>query len=415
MDYLTRLKRLREVRLLIELKKYNKALIEVEDLMIDYPDDAELWYARAEIYFSLGKLSLSESAIDESIRLDPNSSAYFNLKGGIYLAKSKYSKAIKCFEQALSTDPNEAACYSNLSTAYIEKRQYSKAIEYSEKALSLSPNDESSFNNLFWAHTLKGQNAKANSILQENLARNPENPDTISNLGYQLYNKGDYRKSEEVFRSILAQYPEDENADRGLSLACSANNGLMGLFNKKWFEQFLKVMFIGIFFLVRNIIRFTESSYTLLLIIPVIMAAIFSLYSFGMAIGKILSYIRRKQFRSQFTLAELLFSVASVLVYISGLISIVLLAIEAFETSEISINSFLGGFYLLILTVTFSVRLDWNSNSNFLNVLLLTICLVSVILSILLTSFWWIAFTLSLIVITLDVFVSKGLVLRSIR
>ncbi len=414
MSYLKRLRGLGEVRLLIELKKFDLALLEIEKLMTDFPDDAELWYFRAEIYFDSGKLSLSESAIDESIRLDPNSSVYFNLKGGIYLAKSNYSKAIKCFEQGLSINPNEATCYSNLSKAYIEKRKYNKAIECSEKALSLSPDDEYSFNNLFWAYTLKGQNVKANSILQENLARNPENPDTVSNLGYQLYNKGDYKKSEEVFRSILAQYPEDGNAERGLSMACSANNGLMDLFNKKWFEQFLKVMFIGTFFLVRNIIRFTESSFTLLLIIPVIMAAIFSLYSFGMAIGKLLSYIRRKQFRSQFTLEELLFSAISVLLYKSGFISIIFLVKEAYETNEISTNSFLVSFYFLLLTITFSVRLDWNSNSNLLNVLLLTACLVSVILSILLVSFWWVAFVSSLILITLDILVSKGVVLRSV-
>jgi len=79
----------------------------------------------------------------EAIRLNPNVSNFYNLRGCAYMKKGHNDQAIIDFNEAIRLDPNDADTYLFRGTAYAYgmSGQKDKAIRDFEKVLNLNPDE----------------------------------------------------------------------------------------------------------------------------------------------------------------------------------------------------------------------------------------------------------------------------------
>ena len=82
-------------------KRYKEALEEINNLILEYPHDAFLYVARADIEREMNHIDLALTDLDEAIKLNSNSTDAYLLRGDIYLLQGKKMLAKSDFEKAI--------------------------------------------------------------------------------------------------------------------------------------------------------------------------------------------------------------------------------------------------------------------------------------------------------------------------
>lgn len=82
-------------------KKYSDAIEMISRLIVEYPEDATLYIARADIEADMGHIDLAFIDLDEAIRLAPELPDSFLLRGDLYLSQKRKALAKADFEKAI--------------------------------------------------------------------------------------------------------------------------------------------------------------------------------------------------------------------------------------------------------------------------------------------------------------------------
>lgn len=82
--------------------KFREALDILNQLLVEFPEDAVLYVARADVERDMKHDDLALVDLDEAIRLAPDSIDAYLLRGDIYLDQKKKSLAKADFEKAIS-------------------------------------------------------------------------------------------------------------------------------------------------------------------------------------------------------------------------------------------------------------------------------------------------------------------------
>ncbi len=170
-----------EARTLYKLKEYQKALRIINNYISEYSESARAYHQRALILLKLNqtdsalkdmdsakKLAPSISIdpqfanayykkvreannhqesleiINKAIKIDPNNSKYYNLKGKILTELKKYKEAIVYYDKALTLEklPNPILFY-NKALALKWSGRYEEALNYIRKSIEIDPNYDS--------------------------------------------------------------------------------------------------------------------------------------------------------------------------------------------------------------------------------------------------------------------------------
>jgi tetratricopeptide (TPR) repeat protein len=92
-------------------------------------DLTEVYFRRAQLYFSNGDYDRAIADFSEFIRLSPNSVAAFNERGLSYAKKGDYDQAIADYTEAIRLDPVWSVLpHSNRGSAYEKKGELNKAL-----------------------------------------------------------------------------------------------------------------------------------------------------------------------------------------------------------------------------------------------------------------------------------------------
>lgn len=148
--------KIKEVTDLIQKKKYQDSLKEVQKLIDDFPDDFFLENFYGALNLNTNNLDIADKYLNLSIKHNPKfGPAYFNL-GRIFYIKKKYDEAIKFFLKALTFDKNNKEIYYKLAESFIAKKNYKEALDYLLNCLKLDPSYFSCVYLLGWTyHVLK--------------------------------------------------------------------------------------------------------------------------------------------------------------------------------------------------------------------------------------------------------------------
>lgn len=120
-----------------QLRRYEDSLYITEKLIYLDPDDDE--YYRDKIYrlVKLGKLGFAENEIEKLLKKDPNNLENIRLNGIFLVALKDYQSAIEQFEKCLNLEEDhfgKMKIYKHLGKAYKRMGDNSKALESYKKA-----------------------------------------------------------------------------------------------------------------------------------------------------------------------------------------------------------------------------------------------------------------------------------------
>ena len=84
-----------------KLNRHRESLEEFNRLIVDYPKDASLLKARAELEIVMNSLEMALRDLEHAAKLDPNDADIYIMCGEIYLAQGKKREAYAVFEKAI--------------------------------------------------------------------------------------------------------------------------------------------------------------------------------------------------------------------------------------------------------------------------------------------------------------------------
>ncbi len=132
---------LRQASNLLEVSKYQEALVIFEQVVKVKPDSFNAWYLRGYALNKLGRHQEAVSSCDQSLKIKPNYVLALREKGIAFNKLQRYEAAVTVFEQALKIDSQDHQCWSQRGLALSRLNRYEEAIVSLERAQKIEPDD----------------------------------------------------------------------------------------------------------------------------------------------------------------------------------------------------------------------------------------------------------------------------------
>jgi len=158
--------------------------------------------------FSSGEIKKALLEIENLINDYPNQPLLLNICGVIYQEDKRSDKAIKRFKEALNINPNYAEAHNNLGVTLQAMGQLEEAVKSHKESISIKPNYTEAHNNLGVTLQDLGQNEAAIESYENALVSNPDYVDAHNNLG-NIYKKiGRLSKAVESYNKVILMNPD---------------------------------------------------------------------------------------------------------------------------------------------------------------------------------------------------------------
>ncbi|GHS88485.1 hypothetical protein FACS189487_06870 [Campylobacterota bacterium] len=149
---------------------------------------------------------------DEAIKIEPNNSTVYVLRGFSYQRLGDNKKAIEDFTQAIKIDPNYAMAYSNRGIVYSELNDRQKAIADYTEAIRLDPNDANVYKVRGFSYGMLGDYKKAIADYTEAIRLDPNDANVYKVRGFSYGMLGDYKKAIADFTQAIRIDPKNAMA-----------------------------------------------------------------------------------------------------------------------------------------------------------------------------------------------------------
>lgn len=161
----------------------------------------------------------AETALRESIGIDPGGAYSHNALGICYTALRRSQEAEREFRTAFDNAPRWAYPHYNLAIVYVQLERYRDAEAEYKAAIALGPNYAYLYRQLgdLYQNQLHRQD-DAEKMYRKALELSPNDPDTHSNLGALYVSRGDLRLAETSFRKAIEEHPKTNHARVNLGL-----------------------------------------------------------------------------------------------------------------------------------------------------------------------------------------------------
>ncbi len=227
-----------------EIKEFEKAKLEFEELLKKEPTSDRVQFYLAAIY---EKLEMKEKALNLLEKIQEGSTFYmdavshrvfllrenkkydqakrlvhdalkkntaqnqlYDLLASIYEKEEKYDEAIKILKEGIEKFPKEERMIYYLGSIYDKKGDYESAISWMEKILKLNPRHADAMN--FIGYTYAMHNMKMNEaekLIKEALKIKPGEGYIEDSLGWLYFQKGQYKKSLVMLEKAANLKPEE--------------------------------------------------------------------------------------------------------------------------------------------------------------------------------------------------------------
>lgn len=151
----------------------NPVVLPYTNALAEHPDDADLYFRRAEALNQIHADSLSIVDLKKAIEIDNVNPQYYQAIGILYLNNNQASEAVKALQRNLELSPGEVSVRLILSKAYLQNNQINEAQEQVNKVLAAAPDYPEA---LFWSGQIKAaerDTATAIELIQKSLEINP--------------------------------------------------------------------------------------------------------------------------------------------------------------------------------------------------------------------------------------------------
>jgi Flp pilus assembly protein TadD len=114
------------------------------------PQDSLAYGLRGKAYSDKGDLDNAIKDLDESIRLNPKDALTRNNRGYILTKRGQVDMGLRDLNEAARLDPQFALAYANRGFAYSKRGDFQKALDDFNEAIRLNPKDGKAYNSLAW-------------------------------------------------------------------------------------------------------------------------------------------------------------------------------------------------------------------------------------------------------------------------
>ena len=178
-------------------------------------------------------------SLDKLIINFPNEAQLFNLRGACYEAVNQLDQSIESFSKAIEINPQYEEVFYNLGVVQKKAGKPDDAIYSYQKAISLNPKNVNAHNNLGNLLSQIGHNKKSIEHLNIALKLNPEFAEAHNNLGIVYQELNNFTESIKSFLNAIKCNPKYERAFVNLGKAYSDIDEVDNELN--CYKKFLKI------------------------------------------------------------------------------------------------------------------------------------------------------------------------------
>ena len=148
------------------------AVLMLELLRQQMPNEVRLLYNLGMAYTNLGRLEEARSTLNEALRSNPRHVNSLVALGVAYATDGLHREAVDVLERAVAADPNNPWAQKNLGGCLLALEEADRAVICLLRATQLNPKDQQSFYGLGEAYRLAGKLSEADAAYRQVVAIN---------------------------------------------------------------------------------------------------------------------------------------------------------------------------------------------------------------------------------------------------
>lgn len=259
---------------LFELGRYQEALKYFGEDMNDW----NCRYYMALCYYNLDHYLKAQDLSDGLLSEQPDNADIFFLKAQIAQARDEHNTALNLIDKAIEIQPYDADFFGLKAGILLVLKQYEKGLLMANEGLNINPTSTFCLNMRAQLLTKLDRVEDAQQTIEDILLENPENAYSHSNVGWIALENNQISKALSHFKEALQKDPNFEYAREGMSTALKAKNIVYKWYLKYSFWMAKKSsggqwgFIIGIYLIYRFAYKFLIANDLTFLAIPLIIA-----------------------------------------------------------------------------------------------------------------------------------------------
>jgi tetratricopeptide (TPR) repeat protein len=149
------------------------AVLMLELLRQQMPNEVRLLYNLGMAYTGLGRMEEARSTLNEALRQNPRHINSLVALGVAYATEGQHREAVEILERAVAADPNNPWAQKNLGGCLLALKEVDRATACLLRATQLNPKDQDAFFGLGEAYRLAGKLEEADAAYRQVVAINP--------------------------------------------------------------------------------------------------------------------------------------------------------------------------------------------------------------------------------------------------
>jgi len=236
---------IREVaQIYLDKKKYNDAIIVLEEMLKNLPYSSDIHYAAsmayegikdkemaiihlkqvrpdsrfyqsaviriALLYKEQGKIGIAINFLENVIKNIPDKPEPMLYLSLFYEENEEFYKAEKVLKKAIKIDPKNIELHFRLGVVYDKLDKKKAAIESMKTVISLDPHNATALNYIGYIYAELGINLdEAERFIKEALKYSPDDGYITDSLGWVYYRKGRYKDALKILKKAVDLVPDD--------------------------------------------------------------------------------------------------------------------------------------------------------------------------------------------------------------
>ena len=200
--------RWQEARKSLAEGKAAEAKATFEELLQQYPQDADLQLFLGISLLRLREPHAAEAAVKKALSIDPNHVEAWTLLGWIDSEiRGDFDAAIKEYSKVVELRPDLPEAYNNLGVAQKRKGDLAKAADSFDKALKVKPDYTAAISNRGWVFAVQNRWSDARREFEKALTINPRDDGALYGLSQALREEKDYAGAQKALSQLIARSP----------------------------------------------------------------------------------------------------------------------------------------------------------------------------------------------------------------
>jgi len=196
---------------LIEQRKHDECLTNVEAAMALFPDNPQLLYIKGSILERLKRYDEALTVLQMSISLDSTKTPPYLSLGFVYQQLGRWSDAADTYDRALGLDADNPVLLNNYAYMLSEwNSRLDEALQFVNHALAASPNSSSFIDTRGWIYYRMGRYKDAYNNVKQAMKGESDNAELFYHFGEISRALGRESKAKEAFRRAAELEPDNE-------------------------------------------------------------------------------------------------------------------------------------------------------------------------------------------------------------